>query len=110
MTPRDAFCLMYRSMFLLQDCQLLRHSGAPMLLMQHCPDLVFLLLLSGLPSTSPHGPGCAVAVAASLPAALQWCREASRAQQQEGRGVSVLVTGSLYLVGDMLRQLDHAPN
>ncbi|MEW5316389.1 MAG: hypothetical protein WDW38_007766 [Sanguina aurantia] len=54
--------------------------------------------------------GCAVAVAASLPAALQWCRDASRAQRQQGRGVSVLVTGSLYLVGDMLRQLDHVPN
>lgn len=43
----------------------------------------------------------------SLSDALKWVRGC--AQRQPQRRVQVLVTGSLYIVGDMLRQLGHSP-
>lgn len=48
------------------------------------------------------------AVLPSLAAALEWIRRCAREQQPPGR-VHVLVTGSLYLVGDVLRLLRRAP-
>lgn len=48
------------------------------------------------------------AVAPNLAAAVDWVRRTAR--QMHGRArVQVLVTGSLYLVGDMLRTLNQAP-
>lgn len=55
-----------------------------------------------LPAVQDAGRG---AVAPSLSAAVDWVR---RAAKSRGR-VQVLVTGSLYLVGDMLRMLGKAP-
>jgi folylpolyglutamate synthase len=47
------------------------------------------------------------AVAQSLDAAIQWLRGRARAHPQ--LQLQVLVTGSLYLVGDVLRLLGKAP-
>lgn len=43
----------------------------------------------------------------SLSEALKWLRSCARQQPQ--RKVQVLVTGSLYIVGDLLRHLGHSP-
>lgn len=46
-------------------------------------------------------------VAPSLRATVDWIRSLARSKPQ--LQVQVLVTGSLYLVGDMLRLLNRAP-
>ncbi len=68
-------------------------------------------LLPALP-TSPALPplqdATRGAVAPNLAAAVDWVRRTARQVQGRAR-VQVLVTGSLYLVGDMLRVLNKAP-
>ncbi|KAG6555626.1 hypothetical protein Mapa_002861 [Marchantia paleacea] len=49
--------------------------------------------------------GSSSAVMASLPATLEWLRSCARRHPQ--MHIQVLVTGSLYLVGDMLKLLKH---
>ena len=62
--------------------------------------------LPPLPSPTPVTDVAAGAVAPSVRSAVDWLRSATRSRP--GLRMKVLVTGSLYLVGDVLRHLGRA--
>lgn len=53
---------------------------------------------------------CKCEVKPNIEEAVAWVREIAKGTSNEGEGVSVLVTGSLHLVGGVLEVLESAPN
>ncbi len=69
--------------------------------------LAFILLcpvIAGTPRVQDPGRGAAVP---SLTPAIEWLRQYARSSHRTQ--IHVLVTGSLYLIGDVLKMLGRAP-